>query len=75
MEPIAPFFHCNMYRRCKSKSCPLDPEDAESSKCKCYLPMEQRIAIASRYPGKLRYGGLTKKEYTKKKSIGGEDNV
>ena len=63
-----PSYDCPGFISCAVNNCPLHPEypnlsvsplDPET-KCKAQKP--GRIRIASKYPGILKYGGLTVKE-------------
>ena len=67
-----PFYKCPRYSKCSANNCPLHPvyphilvcpEDGEQ---KCKVAKNIRIRISSESPGKLKYGGLTSREYTAK---------
>jgi hypothetical protein len=64
---------CPRFQRCSVNNCPLTPEypnwpvsplDPER---KCGLAKSKRIAIAAKYPGTLRYEGMTRNEFNAKK--------
>jgi len=72
MSEEHPYYECKSFDSCSCNVCPLDPESWERNKlsnddkCKCWKPT--RKAIGEKYSKVLRYKGLTKREWTSKKS-------
>lgn len=64
-----PFYPCPRYDRCSVNNCPLHPkypdlyfDEADADKV-CDLGKNRRTLIASQFPGILKYGGLTPREF------------
>ncbi len=63
-----PLYDCPSFISCSVNNCPLHPEYPSLSvssfdpETKCKAQKSGRIRIANKYPGILKYGGLTVKE-------------
>lgn len=64
-----PSVYCYRFERCGVNNCPLHPaypnlpthdDDAEK---RCKAPKGRRLSVAERFPGVLRYGGMTLQEH------------
>lgn len=64
-----PFYKCPRYAKCSVNNCPLRPvyphmlvcpEDKEQ---KCGVAKSIRVKISAEFPGMLKMGGLTTREY------------
>jgi hypothetical protein len=68
-----PFKKCARFNRCACNKCPLDPEyprretHPDDPETVCKLAKSRRIAIGSKYPDLLPYGGMTTREFSAKK--------
>lgn len=74
VRKIEPFFECPRYKKCSVNSCPLDPAypnrvtDETDPEQKCTIAKTIRSKIAAKYPGTLKFEGLTPREFTAKKN-------
>lgn len=68
-----PFFKCPRYSKCFVNNCPLHPAypdlliDEGYREQKCTMEKQVRIRIASEFPGVLKFGGLTPREFAAQK--------
>jgi hypothetical protein len=64
-----PFYLCPRYDRCSVNNCPLHPKypnlyiDGADAEKVCDLGKARRQLIAGQFPGMLKYGGLTPREF------------
>ncbi len=69
---MIPLYECPKFDLCSVNKCVLDLNypnlyiDKTDTERICKLNKNKRIIIASRYPGLLKYQGLTKKEFAGK---------
>lgn len=74
MNNIEPFYECPRYKKCAVNNCPLDPvypsrvTDEGDVEHKCTIAKTIRSRIAAKYPGTLKFEGLTPREFTAKKN-------
>jgi hypothetical protein len=68
-----PYPECPRFKKCSVNNCPLHPSfpelfiDPNDFQVKCKLEKEVRFRIGSKYPGILKYQGLTPQEWAGKK--------
>lgn len=68
------FYDCPRYKKCSVNNCPLDSAypnrvTAEGDiEHKCTIAKTIRSRIAAKYPGVLKFEGLTPREFTAKKN-------
>jgi hypothetical protein len=71
---MKPFYDCPRFKKCHVNCCPLHPDypdmytDPRDIEKKCTLGKVYRERIAERYPGVLKLGGMTTREYAAKKA-------
>ncbi len=72
-----PYHECPRFMRCSVNNCPLHPSfpelyiDPNDFQVRCNLEKEVRFRIGSKYPGILKYQGLTPQEWAGKKRFEG----
>lgn len=72
--PLSPFYTCPRWAKCSVNNCPLDPKypgsyvDSQDLEKICTLPKSYRVRVAEQFPGILRHGGLTKREFASSKA-------
>lgn len=67
MPEINPLYSCPKYPRCSCNSCPLDVKyprytDEKDPEKDCRLSREVRQNISAKFPGLLRFRGLSEEE-------------
>ena len=69
---IQPFRDCPRFKECSVNNCPLHPEyplmfvDPADPEPRCTLAKTYREKVAEKFPGILKYGGLTTREFNGK---------
>jgi len=70
-----PLFDCPRFDACSVNACPLDPQypdrpsHPDDFERKCTLGKTYRERIAARYPGALRFDGLTSREWKARRRV------
>ncbi|AKB64938.1 hypothetical protein [Methanosarcina mazei] len=74
VRKVEPFYDCPRYKKCSVNNCPLDPAypnsvtDEADPEQKCTIAKNIRSRIAAKYPGTLKFEGLTPREFTATKN-------
>jgi len=67
-----PYRACTRFNKCSVNNCPLHPgypdmlSDPDDIEPKCTLPKSYRLKVADMFPGVLKLGGMTPREYSGK---------
>ncbi len=64
-----PYRLCPRFKECSVNNCPLHPNypnlvmDPADSEPRCTLAKPYRVKVAEKFPGILKYGGMTTREF------------